>query len=84
MSESLTEEQAFLLIANIMKAAEWGAWAAQSLKSSKFSSIPKIKKISIKYLQYDKVAAKANYKELGHSDEDFNHLVHEQLFDLDS
>ncbi|MGY8857210.1 MAG: hypothetical protein ACKVLO_07445 [Pseudomonadales bacterium] len=84
LSESLTEEQAFLLVANIMKAAEWGAWAAQSLKSSKFSSIPKIRKASIDYLQYDKVAAKANYKELGHSDEDFNNLVHEQLFDLDS
>lgn len=84
LSESLTEEQAFLLIANIMKAAECGAWAAQSLKSSKFSSIPKIKKISIEYLQYDEVAAKAKYKELGHSDQDFNNLVHEQLFDLDS
>lgn len=84
LSESLTGEQAFLLIANIMKAAEWGAWAAQSLKSSKFSSIPKIKKISIEYLQYDEVAAKAKYKELRHSDEDFNNLVHEQLFDLDS
>ncbi|WP_314885092.1 hypothetical protein [Psychrobacter immobilis] len=84
LSESLTEEQAFLLIANIMKAAEWGAWAAQSLKSSKFSSIPKIKKISIEYLQYDEVAAKAKYEELGHSDEDFNNLVHEQLLDLTS
>lgn len=79
LSESLSGAQAFLIIANIFKAAENKAWMPQSLRNSGFSSIPQIKNIVVDYIQSDRTAAKAKYKRVTGSEENFDDLIDKYL-----
>ena len=81
LSKSLSGEQVFLLLANVFKAADWGAWGAQALRNSNFSSIPEIKKIAIEYVKSDEEAAKEKYKEVTGDDKGFDNSIKEHLFD---
>lgn len=83
LSKSLSGEQAFLLLANVFKAANYGAWGAQALRNSKFSSTPEIKEIATEYVKSNEEAAKEKYKEVSGDDEDFDDSVKEYLFDDD-
>lgn len=84
LSKSLSGEQAFLLIANVLKAADGGAWGAQSFRNSKFSSIPEIKEIVVEYVKSDEAAAKAKYEEVTGYDEDFDDSVKKYLLEEDA
>lgn len=84
LSKSLSAEQAFLLLANVFKAADWGAWGAQALRNSKFSSVPEIKEIAAGYVKSNEEAAKEKYKEVTGDDEDFDDSIKEYLIDDDA
>lgn len=81
LSKSLSGEQAFILIANILKAAEWGAWGAQSLRDSKFSSIPKTKVIAISYVEANETAAKAQFESANGDGDEFENSISQYLKD---
>jgi len=79
LSQCLSGENAFLLMANILKAADCGAWGAQALRNSKFSSIPKIKGLVVDYVTSENEAAKAIYKEVTGDAEEFDDVVTEYV-----
>lgn len=82
LSESLIGSQAFQLITNIHKAAEYGAWRAQSLRNSKFSSIPMIRNIATDYIQSNEPEAKVKFEEIIGSDDNFDDLIKKYLLDI--
>ncbi|PSF11697.1 hypothetical protein [Marinobacter shengliensis] len=79
LAQCLSGEKAFLLIANILKAAEWGAWGAQALRNSKFSSIPRIKELVVEYINSNDVEAKEVYKEVTGDAEEYDDVVTEYV-----
>ncbi|MEZ7204774.1 hypothetical protein [Pseudoalteromonas sp. DY56-GL79] len=81
LSKSLTDEQAFILISNILQAAEWGAWGAQSLRDSKFSSVPEMKAIAINYIDANKATAKVKFANIYNDGDKFDALINKYLKD---
>lgn len=77
LPQSITDEQAFLLLVNVLRSADWGAWGAKSLRDSKFSSIPEIRKKAIDFANSDNQAAKEKYIEVSGNDLNFEESIKE-------
>ncbi|WP_201508189.1 hypothetical protein [Psychrobacter proteolyticus] len=75
LAESLSGSQAFLVIANISKAADNGAYEAKALRASNSSSIPELKEIIVKYIESNKAEAKSIYERVAGDDEGFDILI---------
>lgn len=79
LSKCLSGKMAFLLIANILRAADCGAWGAQALRNVKFSSIPRIKELVIEYVNSENVASREIYKEVTGDAKEFDNVVAEYI-----
>ncbi|WP_133154946.1 hypothetical protein [Billgrantia endophytica] len=75
LSRSLTPEQSYTLLVNILHAAEGGAWGAEGLRDSKFSSVANLKEKALIYLESDNEGAKSVFVSRFGSDEGFDHSV---------
>ena len=58
LSEICENQDAFEIVVEVMKAAQWGAWGAQAVEDSKFSSAPEIRSSAIRYVNGNKADAK--------------------------
>lgn len=81
LSRSLTSEQSYTLLVNVLHAAEGGAWGAESLRDSKFSSVKNLKEKAKIYVRSNAEVAKSIFESRFGSDEGFNHSVESYLID---